>query len=183
MTDHRHDPTHGHPHDHPHDHPHEHFAKDVTTAACRVIVVSDSRTLDTDTGGKTVAELLLAAGHGVAERVVVRDEVAEIRAAVEAAVAAKNDVVILTGGTGITPRDVTPEAVRPLLSRELPGFGEAFRRLSQEEIGVHGLLSRALAGLSGDTLVFALPGSRRACVSALEALILPLLPHALGLRR
>ncbi len=88
------------------------------------------------------------------------------------------DAIVLTGGTGIGPRDVTCEAVLPLLTRQLDGFGEAFRRLSFDAIGPRALLSRAIAGISGKTLVFAVPGSPNAVALALESLIVPLLPHA-----
>lgn len=159
-----------------------HHAGDVAIASCLVIVISDTRTLDTDQAGKAIAERLARAGHRVAPRVLVRDEVDLIRSRVEAAITSGTDVLVLTGGTGITPRDVTPEAVRPLVTRELPGFGEAFRRISYDEVGINGLLSRAFAGLCARTLVFALPGSRRACVTAVDELVVPMIPHALGLR-
>ncbi len=160
-----------------------HHAKDVAAARCRVVVVSDTRSLETDAAGPEIVSRLEAAGHRIDPRVIVKDEVALIRAAVEGAISDGVQVVVLTGGTGITPRDVTPEAVAPLLDRELPGFGEAFRRISFDEIGVNGLLSRAVAGVAGDTLIFALPGSRRACVTAMEQLVVPMLPHGLGLRQ
>ena len=91
--------------------------------------------------------------------------------------------MILTGGTGVTPRDVTPEALAPLLERTLPGFGETFRRLSFDQVGSHALLSRSLAGVRGRSLIFALPGSTRACTLAMSELILPALPHAVAMIR
>jgi molybdenum cofactor biosynthesis protein B len=146
-----------------------------------VVTVSDTRTLETDTGGALVAELLAAAGHPVVSRSVVRDEPDEIRRALEAALAEPEvRAVILTGGTGVAPRDVTPETVEPLLDRVIPGFGELFRMLSYEEIGSAALLSRALAGLRAGRVVFALPGSRGALRLALEKLILPELGHLAG---
>jgi molybdenum cofactor biosynthesis protein B len=143
--------------------------------------VSDTRTLETDSGGALVAELLAGAGHPVVSRAVVRDDAEEIRAAALAALG-RHDVraLIVTGGTGAAPRDVTPEAIGPLLERTLPGFGELFRMLSYDEIGSAALLSRALAGLRGGRAVFVLPGSRSALRLALEKLILPELGHLAG---
>jgi len=143
-----------------------------------VITVSDTRTLETDTGGALAAELLAGAGHPVAGREIVRDEPSAIARAVESAIA-RNDVraVVLTGGTGVAPRDVTPESVEPLLERVIPGFGELFRMLSFQEIGSAALLSRALAGLARGRVVFVLPGSRGAVRLALERLVLPELGH------
>jgi molybdenum cofactor biosynthesis protein B len=150
-------------------------AAQVPTA---VVTVSDTRTLETDTGGALAAELLQTAGHPVAWRRVVRDEPAAIAAAVTDAL--RDDgvrAVIVTGGTGVAPRDLTPESVEPLLERIVPGFGELFRALSFQEIGSAALLSRALAGLARGRVVFVLPGSRGAVRLALERLILPELGH------
>jgi molybdenum cofactor biosynthesis protein B len=143
-----------------------------------VITVSDTRTFATDTGGACAAELLAGAGHPVPLREIVKDDAAAIAAALRAALA-RDDVraVVLTGGTGISPRDVTPEAVIPLLERVLPGFGELFRALSYPEIGSAALLSRALAGVASGKLVFVLPGSRAGVRLALEKLVLPELGH------
>jgi molybdenum cofactor biosynthesis protein B len=150
----------------------------------QVVVVSDTRTLDTDTGGKACVDVLSAAGHVVRERVIVRDDVLAIRATLKQVLQEPAaDAVVFTGGTGIAPRDVTPEALMPLLEQELPGFGETFRRLSYEQIGVAALFSRAFAGFIGETLVVAVPGSQAACELAMQALVIPMLPHALGLRR
>ena len=143
--------------------------------------MSDTRSLADDTGGALLCELLESGGHRVALRELVKDEVAEIRAALGRALAsAECAAVILTGGTGIAPRDVTPEAVAPLLERPLPGFGELFRQLSFAEIGSAAMLSRALGGLARGKPVFALPGSRAAIRLALERLILPELGHLVG---
>lgn len=161
-----------------------HHARDVRSVRCLVLVVSDTRSVDSDTGGKQIADALEEAGHRVLERVVVRDECQEIRARVlDAAESGECGAVILTGGTGLAHRDVTPEAIEPLLTHELPGFGEAFRRLSYDKVGVHGLFSRAFAGAVDQTVVFALPGSPRACADAMEQLVIPMLPHAVGLSR
>lgn len=150
-------------------------ARAVPTA---LITVSDTRTLETDTGGACAAELLGAAGHPVAWREIVKDDAAAIAAALRRALAREDlHAVVLTGGTGVSPRDVTPEAVAPLLERVLPGFGELFRMLSHQEIGSAALLSRALAGLAAGKPVFVLPGSRAAVRLALEKLVLPELGH------
>jgi molybdenum cofactor biosynthesis protein B len=146
-----------------------------------VVTVSDTRTLDDDTGGAKVVELLEAGGHPVADRRIVPDEPDAIARAFEALVA-HDDVraVIFTGGTGVAPRDVTPDTVEPLLDRVVPGFGELFRILSYEDIGSAALLSRALAGLKNGRVVFVLPGSRGAVSLAMEKLILPELGHLAG---
>ncbi len=160
-------------------HPHRRAAP-VRVAAC-VLTVSDTRTLETDTGGARVAELLAAAGHAVVAREIVRDDVSAIAAALRAALARDGvDAVILTGGTGVAPRDVTPEAVAPLLERVVPGFGELFRMLSYQDVGSAAILSRALAGLARGRVVFVLPGSRGAVQLAMEKLVLPELGHLLA---
>jgi molybdenum cofactor biosynthesis protein B len=143
-----------------------------------VITVSDTRTLETDTGGARVVELLEGRGHPVVSREIVSDEPEAIVAAVRA-VLGRDDAraLILTGGTGVAPRDVTPDAVGPLLERVVPGFGELFRALSYQEIGSAALLSRALAGLVGGCVIFVIPGSRAAVALAMERLILPELGH------
>ena len=143
-----------------------------------VVTVSDTRTAETDSGGALVAELLRGAGHPVLERRIVRDEPEAIVGALEAALS-RGDAraVIFTGGSGVAPRDVTPDAVEPRLERLVPGFGELFRMLSFQEIGSAALLSRALAGLVGGRVVFVLPGSHGAVRLALERLVLPELGH------
>src|SRR5688500_11396189 len=125
-----------------------------------VLTVSDTRTRETDRSGQVVADLATEAGHQVVRREIVTDDVAEIRALMAQWIADPDvQVVIATGGTGITARDVTPEAVAPLVTKPIPGFGELFRWLSFEEIGTSTIQSRAEAGLCGDTVVFVLPGS------------------------
>ncbi len=153
-----------------------------TQARAFVLTVSDTRSLADDRSGDRIAALLAAAGHIVAGREVVRDEAAAIagrvaRVAGDAAI----DVVLVTGGTGVAPRDVTPEAIAPLFDRRLEGFGELFRMLSFEEIGPAAMLSRACAGLVGATPVFVLPGSTAAVELALGRLILPELGHLVAL--
>ncbi|HXV37298.1 MAG TPA: MogA/MoaB family molybdenum cofactor biosynthesis protein [Myxococcota bacterium] len=158
------------------EHPHRKSAP--TQVPTAVITVSDTRTLDTDTGGALVAQLLEEAGHPVAAREIAKDERGQIADALRAQLA-RDEVraVILTGGTGVAPRDVTPEAIRPLLERVVPGFGELFRALSYQEIGSAALASRALAGLASGRVVFALPGSRGAVELAMRKLVLPELAH------
>jgi molybdenum cofactor biosynthesis protein B len=145
-----------------------------------VVTLSDSRSPANDRTGDTIVALLEAAGHSVAGRELVREDPPAIRAVLEAALVGPAQAVILNGGTGIAPRDSTPEIVAPLLERELPGFGELFRQLSFQEIGAAAMLSRALAGVAHGKLLFALPGSETACRLALEQLILPELGHLVG---
>ena len=143
-----------------------------------VITVSDTRTAETDTGGQLLAELLERGGHPVVGREIARDEPAAITAALDAALARDGvGAVLLTGGTGVAPRDVTPETVEPRLERVIPGFGELFRMLSYEEIGSAALLSRAVGGIAEGRVVLALPGSRGAIRLAMEKLVLPELGH------
>lgn len=157
---------------------HAHRASAVASVPVHVVTVSDTRTLETDSGGALVAELLSAAGHVVAVREIVRDEPAEIAAAFERSLACADvRALIFTGGTGVAPRDVTPDVIEPRLDRVVPGFGELFRMLSWEEIGSAALLSRALAGLVAGRVVFVIPGSRGAVRLAMERLIVPELGH------
>lgn len=160
---------------------HRHRRAAPASVPCAVLTVSDTRTPETDSGGALVAELLAGAGHLVVSRAIVRDESDAIRAAaLEALTQREVRALVVTGGTGVAPRDVTPEAVEPLLERTLPGFGELFRMLSWQEIGSAALLSRATAGLRSGRVVFVLPGSRGALRLALEKLILPELGHLVG---
>ena len=150
----------------------------MKSVAAVVITVSDTRTLETDAGGALLAELLEGGGHRVADRVIVPDEPDAIeKAAREALVREDVRALVLTGGTGVAPRDRTPETIEPLLERVVPGFGELFRMLSYEDIGSAALLSRALAGIAAGKVVFVLPGSRGAIRLALEKLVLPELGH------
>lgn len=161
--------------------PAEHRARG-RSARCRVITVSDTRTLETDQSGARAAELLAAAGHSVCERKIVPDERAAIARAVrEALDDPATDAVILSGGTGLAPRDVTYETVRELLEKPIDGFGELFRMLSFAEIGAAAMLSRAVGGVTGRTAVFALPGSSKAVELGVTRLIAPELGHLLGL--
>lgn len=132
--------------------------------AIAVLTVSDTRTEDDDTSGRILVERLTAAGHRLAGRAIVPDNIYRIRAVVSGWIADPAvAVVLITGGTGMTGRDSTPEAIRPLLDKEITGFGELFRMLSWEEIGASTLQSRALGGLANATFVFCLPGSTGAC--------------------
>jgi molybdenum cofactor biosynthesis protein B len=137
-----------------------------------VIAVSDTRTLETDTGGALLKSLLEADGHTCAERVVVRDDIQQIRAAVQRFVADPQvDVILTTGGTGFSGRDVTPEAVEPLFDKRMEGFSVLFHQYSSTTIGTSSLQSRATAGLIGTTFLFSLPGSRGACRDAWEGIL------------
>ena len=137
-----------------------------------VLTVSDTRTLAEDSSGQFLVDALTEAGHRLHERKLLRDDRYAIRAQVAAWIAdATVHGVLITGGTGFTGRDSTPEAVLPLLDKEMQGFGELFRAVSFEEIGTSSLQSRAFAGLSNQTFVFALPGSTSACKTAWEKLL------------
>ncbi len=143
-----------------------------------VTTISDTRQLEDDRSGQILVDALQAAGHVLTQRRIVPDEIDAIRAAVRQACAAgDSDVLLMTGGTGIAPRDRTPEAVQPLLETELPGFGEIFRMLSFEEVGPAAMLSRAFAGRIGSVLIFCLPGSTNAVRLAADRLLVPELPH------
>ena len=137
-----------------------------------VLTVSDTRTPETDTSGGLLAERLTAAGHRLAGRALVADEVEAIRAQVQAWVDDPEvDVVLTTGGTGFSPRDVTPEAVRPLFRREMDGFSVVFHQVSMGTVGLSTLQSRAFAGQAGDSFVFCLPGSTGACRDAWDLVL------------
>lgn len=139
-----------------------------------VLTVSDTRTLETDTSGAQIASDLTTVGHTVVARRIVRDDVSELRDALRDFIARPDvDVVIATGGTGVTARDVTPEALEPLVTKPIPGFGELFRSLSYADIGAATIQSRAEAALCETTLVFTLPGSTRAVKLGMEKIILP----------
>ena len=139
-----------------------------------VLTVSDTRTLETDTSGQVFVDRLRDAGHNLAARVLLKDDLYKIRAQVATWIADDGvQVVLITGGTGMFPRDVTPDAVSVLFDRDIPGFGELFRAISYEEIGMSTIQSRAIAGISNRTLVFCLPGSTGACRTAWSKIIAP----------
>ena len=146
---------------------------------CAILTVSDTRGAATDASGDAIEHLLERARHAVVRRAWVRDEPAAIRRAARAALARPEvDVLIVTGGTGLGPRDVTPEALAPLIERWLPGFGELFRWVSMWQVGPAAWLSRAGAGVARGRLVVMLPGSTAAVTLAMKKLILPELIHA-----
>ena len=139
-----------------------------------VLTVSDTRNEATDKSGALLVERLRAAGHTLAAKAIVRDDIYAIRAIVSGWIAdPKVEVVVTTGGTGITGRDGTPEAIAVLLDKEIDGFGELFRTISYEEIGPSSLQSRCLAGVANATYVFCLPGSSNACATGWDKLLAP----------
>jgi molybdenum cofactor biosynthesis protein B len=160
----------------------EHRAKARRAARCMVITVSDTRDLASDHSGRRASELLADAGHVVQAREIVADDRGAIAELVGAAIANPEiDAVVLTGGTGVAPRDVTYEAIEGLLEKPLHGFGELFRSLSYAEIGSAAMLSRAIGGVVGRTVVFALPGSTKAVELGVAKLVAPELGHIVGL--
>ena len=157
---------------------HEHRRDAPTSVAVHVVTISDTRTLETDTSGQLIAALVDEGGHRVVGRTLLKDEPDDVRKTVEALVVDEAvDVVITTGGTGVTARDSTFEAIDGLLQKRLVGFGELFRMLSYHEIGAAAMLSRATAGLTGRTVILALPGSEHAVRLAMAKLVLPELGH------
>jgi molybdenum cofactor biosynthesis protein B len=158
--------------------PAEHKASAPLSVACYVLTVSDSRTPETDTGGKAIRDLLVAAGHTVTGYTIVRDEPDQVTARVREQLATPGtQVIITTGGTGITSRDGTFEAINRLLDKRLDGFGELFRMLSFQDIGSSAMMSRATAGTAAHKAIFVLPGSPNAVRLAMTRLILPELGH------
>jgi molybdenum cofactor biosynthesis protein B len=149
-------------------------ARELKPLKIAVLTVSDTRNEATDKSGALLVERLRGAGHTLAAKSIVRDDIYAIRAIVSAWIAdAAVEVVISTGGTGITGRDGTPEAIAPLLDKEIEGFGELFRTISYEDIGASSLQSRCLAGVANATYVFCLPGSSNACATGWDKLIAP----------
>jgi molybdenum cofactor biosynthesis protein B len=156
----------------------EHKSNVPQRIGCAVITVSDTRTLETDTGGQTIVEALEQAGHAVLMREIIPDEPTRMRPLLEACRDRDDiDAVLMTGGTGITSRDQTFETVTRLMTKPLPGYGELFRVLSYAEIGSAAMLSRATGGLMDHTVLLTMPGSRAAVQLAMEKIILPELPH------
>lgn len=157
-------------------------ARRARPAGCALVTISDTRGAPQDSSGDAIARHLTRAGHSIVSRVWVKDDVPGIRRAVRAALARRAvDAVFLTGGTGVAPRDRTPEALAPLLDRELPGFGELFRMLSYAQVGSAAWLSRAGAGVAQGRLMVWLPGSTKAVDLAMEKLVVPELDHAIRL--
>ena len=156
----------------------EHKARAQQSVRCFIVTVSDTRTLDDDESGRTIADLLTAAGHVVTGRTVVKDDPELVHSTVERHLADRDVQVIITnGGTGITSRDSTNEAISTLLEKRLDGFGELFRMLSYEQIGSAAIMSRATAGLAAGRIIVSLPGSEAAVRLAMEKLLLPELGH------
>ncbi len=150
------------------------------SVACFILTVSDSRTPETDKSGATIADLLASEDHTVAGRAIVRDDAAAVAAAVSAELDGPAAAIIITGGTGIAPRDNSYEAVSALFEKRLDGFGELFRMLSYEVIGSAAMLSRACAGIAKGKVIFLVPGSTPAVKLAMARLILPELGHIVG---
>ncbi|HGM6988078.1 molybdenum cofactor biosynthesis protein B [Serratia marcescens] len=149
-----------------------HASSEFIPAHIAILTVSDSRGAAEDTSGQYLQDAAQEAGHQVVDRAIVKDDIYQIRARVSAWIADDNvQAVLITGGTGFTARDNTPEALLPLFDREVEGFGELFRMVSYEEIGTATIQSRALAGLANRTVIFAMPGSTRACRTAWERII------------
>jgi molybdenum cofactor biosynthesis protein B len=163
----------------------EHKAQAPTSVSCAVLTVSDSRTPETDTSGRAIRQLLEDAGHVITGHAIVKDEPVQVTSYVRAQLAdVHTPVIITTGGTGVTARDGTFDAIDAMLEKRLDGFGELFRMLSFQEIGAAAMLSRATAGTVERTAIFALPGSEPAVRLAMTRLILPELGHlAQQLRR
>jgi molybdenum cofactor biosynthesis protein B len=156
--------------------PHQHHAQSRSHLRVGIITASDTRTSANDKSGAEIRQMLEAAGHTVGIYEIVPDDRARIAATV-AATLPELDAVIITGGTGVAPRDATIEAVEPMLEKKLEGFGELFRMLSYQEIGAAAMLSRAIAGIRQGKFIAAIPGSTAACRLAMEKLILPEIGH------
>ncbi len=168
----------GHGHDEHQHHPHhEHKADSPVTVSAYLVTCSDSRDAAHDESGALMRRLLEGAGHSVVGQRVIRDDAAAIRAELESALSLGARAIVISGGTGLSRRDVTVETVTPMFEKTLEGFGELFRHLSFEQIGASAMLSRAVAGTVKGAIVFALPGSPRAVELAFQKLILPELGH------
>lgn len=140
--------------------------------AIAVLTISDTRTSETDTSGQALVDGLTTSGHKLIEKLILPDDKYRVRAQVAAWIARDDvQVVLTTGGTGLTTRDVTPEAVTPLFDKEIEGFGEVFRAVSLQEIGTSTIQSRAIGGIANGTLIFCLPGSTGACRTAWEQIL------------
>jgi len=156
----------------------EHKAAAPRSVRCFVLTVSDTRTERNDSSGQAIVQLLEAAGHAVAGRTIVKDDAELVRGTIERQLANPEiEAIITTGGTGITSRDSTYEAVSGLLQKKLDGFGELFRGLSYQQIGSAAMMSRAVAGLAAGHIIVALPGSEAAVRLAMERLVIPELGH------
>jgi len=201
MSDHDHGGSHSHGHDdqdhdhgddrdgsddhdngHDGDHDHDHHHHDVSELGVAVLTVSSSRSLDDDPAGDAIADIVKGAGHEVSIRELVRDDYDGVQDTVDRLVDREDtDCVVTTGGTGVTPDDVTIEAVDPLFDKRLPGFGELFRRLSYDEIGTKVVGTRAVAGVADGVPVFCLPGSENAARLGTGEVVVEEAPHLAGL--
>ncbi len=178
QDDHDHD---GHDHD---GHDHGHHSHDLETLGIGIVTVSSSRGVEEDTSGDAIADAVEGAGHAVSIREVINDDYDSIQNTVSRLTGRGDiDCVVTTGGTGVTPDDVTIEATEPLFDKRLPGFGELFRSLSREEIGTKVVGTRATAGIVDGVPVFCLPGSENAVRLGTEAIIVEEAPHLAGLAR
>ncbi|HIH97418.1 MAG TPA: molybdenum cofactor biosynthesis protein MoaB [Thermoplasmata archaeon] len=159
----------------------EHKAKAPKSVKFAVLTISSTRDFERDKSGKLIEESLEKAGHQLIKRIIVKDKLEDIKNGVKSLLLIDAEVIITTGGTGISTKDLTLEAIKPLLSKEIQGFGELFRHLSYEEIGSPAILSRALGGVTNlegkRKILIALPGSPNACKLACEKLIIPELSH------
>ena len=156
----------------------EHKASARASVKLGIVTVSDTRTLETDTSGLLIDQIATQAGHEVAWRKIVRDEPVEIQnVIVQSQLDPSIQAVLITGGTGISPRDQTVETLEKIFTKQIPGYGELFRWLSFQEIGPGWFLSRATGGLIGPLVVLLMPGSRAAVKLAMEQIIVPELPH------
>ncbi|MCC7191966.1 MAG: molybdenum cofactor biosynthesis protein MoaB [Phycisphaeraceae bacterium] len=154
------------------------------SATCAILTISDTRNQATDEGGKTIRAALEASGHAIGEYAIVKDEPSQIDTQLRAWLARTEiHAILCTGGTGIARRDTTIEVVERLIDKKLDGFGELFRMLSWEQVGAAAMLSRAIGGLAGETLIFAMPGSTKAVRLAMEKLIAPELSHLVWERK
>lgn len=188
--DHEHDDVHEHDDDHEHKHKHDpgddhdHHHHDVEELAVAIVTVSTSREMDQDLAGDSIAETIETAGHSVSVRELINDDFDTVQNTVNRLVSrGDTDCVVTTGGTGVTPDDVTVEAVEPIFDKRLPGFGELFRSLSREEIGTRVVGTRATAGIADGAPVFCLPGSVNAARLGTEAIVVEEAPHLAGLAR
>ncbi|MBS3761592.1 MogA/MoaB family molybdenum cofactor biosynthesis protein [Halodesulfurarchaeum sp.] len=163
---------------------HDHHAQDLESVGAAVLTVSSSRTLDADPSGDAIRDAFESKGHRVVTRELVGDDFDRIQAIADQLVERRDvDVLVSTGGTGVTPDDVTVDAIGPLFDKHLPGFGEFFRRESAADIGSKVIASRATGGIAHGVPIFVLPGSEDAVTLAMESIILPEIGHLAGLAR
>jgi len=152
-----------------------------TSLNVAILTSSDTRTFDNDTSGDLIQERLESAGHKVIERKIMTDDLNKIRGLLQRWIENENlDVIISTGGTGLTQRDVLPEAIEPLVTKAIPGFGELFRMLSYDDVGTSTIESRAVGAIASGTIIFCLPGSTGACRMGMDKIILPQIDSTVG---